>query len=177
MVIPFARSYWVVPGRLLAGCIPASREPEMRQQNLEGLLRVGIRSVINLTEPGESNTVGVALPDYRAEWEALAGPVPVEYHELGFKDGTAPDDELMERILMTIDRSLDQGRPVYVHCWGGRGRTGTVIGAGWRGTGWRPGSSRWRWYSICDEPIPRRRKHHLRQPSRLAWCGAGGAWR
>jgi hypothetical protein len=128
MVIPFARSYWVVPGRLLAGYIPASRDPETQRNNLAGLLKVGIRAVVNLTEPGECNSAGVALPDYSEEWETLAGEVPVDYHGLGFNDGTAPDDELMERILGTIDRSLDQGRPVYVHCWGGRGRTGTVVG-------------------------------------------------
>jgi protein-tyrosine phosphatase len=34
----------------------------------------------------------------------------------------------MERILATIREELDAERPVYVHCWGGIGRTGTVIG-------------------------------------------------
>jgi protein-tyrosine phosphatase len=34
----------------------------------------------------------------------------------------------MRRILDTIDASIERGLPVYVHCWGGRGRTGTVIG-------------------------------------------------
>ena len=34
----------------------------------------------------------------------------------------------MRRILALIGTSLDAGRPVYVHCWGGTGRTGTVVG-------------------------------------------------
>ena len=34
----------------------------------------------------------------------------------------------MRLILNAIDTALDQGRPTYVHCWGGRGRTGTVVG-------------------------------------------------
>ena len=30
--------------------------------------------------------------------------------------------------LDAIDEALDAGRNVYVHCWGGIGRTGTVVG-------------------------------------------------
>ncbi len=35
----------------------------------------------------------------------------------------------MVAALDTIDRLLDEGRTVYVHCWGGIGRTGTVVGS------------------------------------------------
>ena len=34
----------------------------------------------------------------------------------------------MARILDDVDRVLDDGATVYVHCWGGLGRTGTVVG-------------------------------------------------
>jgi protein-tyrosine phosphatase len=34
----------------------------------------------------------------------------------------------MRAILDTIDAEMAAGRTVYVHCWGGIGRTGTVIG-------------------------------------------------
>jgi protein-tyrosine phosphatase len=34
----------------------------------------------------------------------------------------------MGEILDVIDSALDQGGVVYVHCWGGVGRTGTVVG-------------------------------------------------
>jgi ADP-ribosylglycohydrolase len=34
----------------------------------------------------------------------------------------------MRRILDAIDASLEAHQPVYVHCWGGIGRTGTVVG-------------------------------------------------
>jgi protein-tyrosine phosphatase len=34
----------------------------------------------------------------------------------------------MTRILDDVDAALDAGGSVYVHCWGGIGRTGTVVG-------------------------------------------------
>jgi protein-tyrosine phosphatase len=36
--------------------------------------------------------------------------------------------EHMTRVLSAIREEIDAGRPVYVHCWGGIGRTGTVVG-------------------------------------------------
>ncbi len=34
----------------------------------------------------------------------------------------------MGEILDEIDSILAAGKTVFVHCWGGRGRTGTVVG-------------------------------------------------
>ncbi len=39
-----------------------------------------------------------------------------------------PSLRTMMEILDTIDESIANGRPVYVHCLGGRGRTGMVVG-------------------------------------------------
>jgi protein-tyrosine phosphatase len=39
-----------------------------------------------------------------------------------------PNRETMARNLDDIDGAMDAGRIVYVHCWGGCGRIGTVIG-------------------------------------------------
>ena len=37
-----------------------------------------------------------------------------------------PATEVMAEILGAIESELAAGKPVYFHCWGGIGRTGTV---------------------------------------------------
>ncbi len=51
--VPFNRSYWVVPEKLLAGGYPGSENPIEEKRNLKGLIQAGIRHVISLMEPKE----------------------------------------------------------------------------------------------------------------------------
>ncbi len=44
------------------------------------------------------------------------------------KDMSVPTIKLMMAILNFIDLSLSENKIVYVHCWGGVGSTGTVVG-------------------------------------------------
>jgi protein-tyrosine phosphatase len=44
------------------------------------------------------------------------------------QDLSVPSVEQMHTVLDTIDESLEACRAVYVHCWGGVGRTGTAVG-------------------------------------------------
>jgi len=44
------------------------------------------------------------------------------------EDLSVPSSAEMVAILDVIDESLEAGRPMYVHCWGVVGRTGTVVG-------------------------------------------------
>jgi hypothetical protein len=55
-------------------------------------------------------------------------PADARYTRLGVRDFTCPTRAEMRTILATIERELNSGRVVYVHCWGGHGRTGTVVG-------------------------------------------------
>ncbi len=128
-VIPFDRSYVVVPGRLLAGVYPASDNPAETTDKLRRLLAVGVDHVVNLTEPHEANYKGVSLVDYVPELTALAaeqGQVIV-CRRFPIRDLDVPTVEGMKAILDDIE-AVAAVRKVYLHCWGGRGRTGTVVG-------------------------------------------------
>ena len=72
---PLPNSYWVLPGRFLAGEYPASGGKRGAEERLGGLLAAGIDLFIDLTEPDESPAYEMLLLTARdaAERGDLAG--------------------------------------------------------------------------------------------------------
>ncbi len=54
--------------------------------------------------------------------------VEVTFNRFPIRDMWVWSSAEMIQILNRIDQSIEGGKPVYIHCWGGRGRTGTVVG-------------------------------------------------
>ena len=128
--LPFERSYWVVPGSLLAGAYPGAPDREEELRKLQSLINVGVTMIVNLMEPNERGTQGRPLRQYGYSISELARAcgvdIPVLQHPIRDVGITTVDH--MRRILDDIDAGIERGKVVYVHCLGGRGRTGTVIG-------------------------------------------------
>jgi ADP-ribosyl-[dinitrogen reductase] hydrolase len=119
---PFPDSYWVLPGKLLAGEYPGARNPEEATRKLKRLLQAGVSFIVDLTEEGE-RAGGAPLQPYHGlldkRCEAVRCPMP---------DGGVPARDPVRRALGLLDGALAQGKSAYVHCWGGHGRTGVVAG-------------------------------------------------
>lgn len=123
-IIPFERTYWIIPGKLLAGEYPASANLEESYRKLDGLYHAGIKAVINLTEENESNQHGIPLFNYENYLTRLG----IKVFRKPIKDVSTPAKDEMDDIIELIDKCLKGNQPVYFHCWGGVGRTGTVLG-------------------------------------------------
>ncbi len=130
---PFGSTYWVKTDSFLAGCYPLLEGTEDGRQ-LRALLKAGINEFIDLTRPGE-------LPGYETYLQELANQMGTRagYQRFAVMDFGVPNPDAMRKILDAIDLRLDQGKKVYLHCWAGIGRTGTVVGCwlvrkGWTGT-------------------------------------------
>ena len=122
---PPVETYWVIPGKFLAGEYPGTRlvyDPLLTRK-LDYLLERQISYFLDLTEPG-------ALPPYDERLLEEAGWLgyKVEYHRLPISDYGVPSRAQMNEVLDMLDTAMEAGQAVYVHCWAGIGRTGTVVG-------------------------------------------------
>jgi protein-tyrosine phosphatase len=83
----------------------------------------GFNTFIDLTSPGENESYETILRE-----EASYHKLPVEYTRFPIGDFGLPAPKEMLVTLDAIDTALAAGRKLYVHCYGGIGRTGTTIG-------------------------------------------------
>ncbi len=104
---------WVLPNQLAAGEHPARRMALADALRL--LFRNGVRSILTLSE----EPLGP---------EALAAAGLAGLH-LPVRDFAAPTLEQLETGVSYIAGQAACGRPVYLHCWAGIGRTGTLAAA------------------------------------------------
>lgn len=119
----FANSYWVIPGRFAAGEYPGARRAEEASAKVTQLLQAGIDLFIDLTETHELEPYQRILVDDAGERESRPA-----YLRMPICDMNVPTHAEMVAILNAIDGALAAGRRIYLHCWGGIGRTGTVVG-------------------------------------------------
>lgn len=130
---PFNRSFWVEPGKLLAGCYPGSLDYPEKVSKLTALASCGVRHFVDLTDPWEQNTDGVELDPYLPTFRFILSQMTSSYH-ISFQAFPIPDNSVisnqdMTNLLALIDQMIeDYSGVIYVHCRGGYGRTGMVIG-------------------------------------------------
>ena len=114
---PLYQSYEVrANGIIYAGEYPGDKNDELARQKIEQMHHFGIRHFIDLTEEGELRPYSHLLP---------AGTT---YTRFPIADCGAPKSiESVQSLLLRIEELKKMNGYVYVHCWGGVGRTGTII--------------------------------------------------
>lgn len=115
--------FWVEPGRLLAGEYPGHRDTQRCRHKINLLVDAGIRTFIDLTTQADK------LEPYAAVLKDVAVTRNLDLNRIEFPipDLGVVDDSEYGKVAAEIDQALEHGG-VYVHCWGGVGRSGTVIG-------------------------------------------------
>ena len=119
---PLPNSYTISDTRLIAGEYPGAPDSDEAQRRLAALLDAGVQTFVDLTTPDDG------LVPYDPILRQLPLGALAERVHMPIPDLRVCGDHQMRRILDAIDSALDTGQTVYVHCWGGVGRTGTVIG-------------------------------------------------
>ena len=123
--LPHNNCYAVVPGKFLAGEYPADVAgfSPAGKEKLEAIIRYGVSLFLDLTEKEDG------LAPYEEAARSTAGETgkKIDYRRFEIQNGDIPSDDLTRKILDSIDRCIEAGGCVYLHCWGGIGRTGTIV--------------------------------------------------
>ena len=100
-----------------AGEYPGDRDNEIAKKKISRLLEMGIRHFIDLTEEGELIPYSTMLP------------IGTTYLRFPIVDQNTPKrEDSVVQLLNDIHELQKKEGGIYIHCWGGVGRTGTIIG-------------------------------------------------
>lgn len=114
---PIENCYWVIPGKFLAGEYPRDKDKNSSISKIRSLIEAGVSAFIDLTKDNEG-----LLP-----YTELIGSA--SYQRFPIPDVSIPKSSAVTlAVLDAIDYHIGRGRIVYLHCWGGVGRTGVIVG-------------------------------------------------
>eukprot|EP00912_Choanoflagellata_sp_UC4_P001435 UC4_evm7s893 len=138
---PTQSMFWIVPGRILCGPYPGSINDEEHTDILLTLLETGIQTFaclqaeVDQEVPPELWKQGpdVAVRPYMADVRYLQSTDP-KFQALGpistvqvhIPDMGIAEDDAVSRAVSHLIRDLKANKTIYLHCWGGHGRTSTV---------------------------------------------------
>ncbi len=148
--------YTIEEGRLYGGEYPGSWMIDEAEARLRSLITLGVHTFIDLTAPADR------MEPYEGLLSELEGEfgVPLRRISLPIPDMGIPGAlETMREIMSTTRKSIEQAPAVYVHCWGGIGRTGLVVGCWLREQGYDPDAALKHVQHLHSSQMPKFRIH------------------
>ena len=108
--VPIERSYWVEPGRFLAGAFPGHPDPQQATERIRAFLAAGIRSFVNLMFEDEVDHEDNLFVPYApiVTREAARLGVDAQCHRFRIRDVSIPSLERMDEIQSTLRASLNR---------------------------------------------------------------------
>jgi predicted protein tyrosine phosphatase len=153
-------TYWVWHHDVMAGKYPGSFYPDETREKLITYLDAGVTAFLDLTQAHE-------LEHYEATLRELAGErgIDIAYQRHPVPDVSVPEHpRKMRAILDQIQHWRNENRVVYIHCWGGVGRTGTVVGCLLIESGMTGEEALTHIAELWQQLSPARRRQHPRSP-------------
>lgn len=142
---PTTESNWVILDRLMMGAYPASLDDSQHFEVSRRLLKCGIRTFVCLQDeydhfarpdqwksgkrirPYIYDTAEVFQKDPSIFHNAKERSKTIEMLHVSIKDCSITTDKLVLDLAEEMCWRLCKGEVMYIHCWGGHGRTGTII--------------------------------------------------
>ena len=117
LVGPTEESNWIIPGKLIVGSCPITLE-EMKDISEKG----GVDLLVCLLDRDDFSS-HISKKDYNK----LAQEANMEVIFKPIADGDITSDKRASNISWMVYKALKEGDCiVYLHCWGGHGRAGTI---------------------------------------------------
>ncbi|CAF2614515.1 unnamed protein product [Rotaria sp. Silwood2] len=136
---PSDYSHWVIPKLLLASAYPGERNPNAHKLLIRKIIDVGVQVVVNIMEIEELKRftpykdLMLQLAKEEKQNNLICFFDDLENREIEFISFPIRDQSVHQINQCVLDFCLElcdrikRGQVVLVHCWGGHGRTGTII--------------------------------------------------
>mmetsp|Transcript_18698 Transcript_18698/g.24343 ORF Transcript_18698/g.24343 Transcript_18698/m.24343 type:complete len:507 (-) Transcript_18698:197-1717(-) len=147
---PSDESNWVLPGVFLVGAFPGCPDDDENWDLITGILALGVTTFVCLQDEYSDDALeedwryernGAIRPYYRDVQDIVAQveECPEDFPDIHISTSDlhfvhfpiidcdiAEDDSVYGLANRLVDR-LNNGEVIYLHCWGGHGRAGTVV--------------------------------------------------